>query len=316
MSLRPRRSIVTEYRDYDRFVRDGLDARRLRVVDADGIATRVYEDGAGPPLLLLHGGDFGSLYSLDAWSLNLEALASRFRVVAFDKLGQGHTANPESDERYTYPRLLRHALAVADAVLPEPAHLVGHSMGALLAESIALARPELARSLVLVDSNTAAPDDLRFPRGAFYRDLERRLGDAAPSREKVRLEPELQSVSNAHVTDDFVDRLLAIAHGAAYRDAHERMERLRTTVWFPSLDAERERVLSTTAADGLPAPGLVVWGARGPSAPLPLAHALFEHVAFATSGCELHVLADAGHYSFREAPRAFERTVGAFCLER
>lgn len=297
-------------------MRDGLDARRLRVVDAGGIATRVYEAGDGPPLLLVHGGDFGSLYSLDAWSLNLEALAQQFRVIAFDKLGQGHTANPEHDEAYSYERLLRHALAVAEVVLSEPAHVLGHSMGALLAESIALARPELVRTLVLVDSNTAAPDDAHYPRGAFYRDLERRLGDAPPTTDTVRLEPDLQSVSRAHVTDDFVERLLAIATGAAYADAHGRMERLRHTQWFPSLDAERGHVLSTTAAYGLPAPALVVWGARDPSAPLPLAYALFEHVARSTRGCDLHVLGDVGHYSFREAPRAFEQIVGAFCLDR
>jgi 2-hydroxy-6-oxo-6-(2'-carboxyphenyl)-hexa-2,4-dienoate hydrolase len=312
----PPHSIVTEYRDYDRFVKDRLDSQRLRVVDADGTATRVYEAGDGPPLLLVHGGDFGSLYSLDGWSLNLERFAQRFQVVAFDKLGQGHTANPESDEAYSYERLVRHALAVAEAVLPGPAHIVGHSMGALLAESIALARPDLVRSLVLVDSNTAAPDDDRYPRGAFYRELERRLGGSPPTRETVRLEPELQSFSAAHVTDDLVGRLLAIATGPAYANAHACMERLRHSQWFPSLDAERERVLATTAARGLPVPALVVWGARDPSAPLPLAHALLGHLAQSTRDCELHVLADAGHYSFREAPRAFERAVGAFCLER
>lgn len=316
MFLLPPRSIVTECSDYDRPVRDGLDARRLRVVNADGIATRVYEEGNGPPLLLVHGGDFGSLYSLDAWSLNLKPLAEHFRVVAFDKLGQGHTANPENDEAYAYERLLRHALAVAEAVLPEPAHIVGHSMGALLAESISLARPELVRTLVLVDSNTAAPDDERFPRGAFYRALERQLGDAPTTAETVRLEPELQSVSAAHVTDDFVDRLLAIARGDAYVDAHTRMERLRHTQWFPSLDAERGHVLSTTAAYGLPAPTLVAWGAQDPSAPAPLAYALFEHVARSTRDCELLVIGDAGHYCFREAPRTFERAVVGFCLER
>jgi Predicted hydrolases or acyltransferases (alpha/beta hydrolase superfamily) len=297
-------------------VRDGLDARRLRVVDADGITTRVYEDGDGPTLLLLHGGDFGSLYSLAGWSLNLESLARRFRVVAFDKLGQGGTANPESDDAYSYERLLRHALTVGETVLREPAHIVGHSMGALLAESIALARPGLVRSLVLVDSNTAAPDDDRFPRGAFYRDLERRLGGAPPTQETVRLEPELQSVSSAHVTDNFVHRLLTIARSEPYAEAHARMVRLRHAQWFPSLDAERERVLVRTAAEGLPVPGLVVWGADDPSAPLPLAYALFGHLARETRSCELHVLAHAGHYVFREAPRAFERVVACFCLER
>ena len=33
--------------------------------------TRYYEDGQGEPLVLFHGGEFGSLYTLDSWSLNL-----------------------------------------------------------------------------------------------------------------------------------------------------------------------------------------------------------------------------------------------------
>jgi pimeloyl-ACP methyl ester carboxylesterase len=43
---------------------------------------------------VIHGGDFASLYSLDCWSLKFESLAKTFRVIAYDKLGQGLTDNP------------------------------------------------------------------------------------------------------------------------------------------------------------------------------------------------------------------------------
>ncbi len=206
---------------------DGLDRGRLRFVEAGGIATRVYEAGEGESLVLIHGGGFGSLYSLDGWSLNLRRLAARFRVIAFDKLGQGHTGNPEDDSRYTFGRLLAHAVALLERLELGPAHLVGHSMGALLAARIALERPELARTLVIVDSNTVAPDDPRFPWTRFYAELDAKIPPGPPTRETVRIEPDLQSFSTEHVTDDFLERLLEIARRPEFEHASRRIRELR-----------------------------------------------------------------------------------------
>ena len=58
--------------------------------------TRYYEAGVGDPLVLIHGGQFATVSSLDCWSRNLEALAGRFRVIAFDRLGEGFTDNPKT----------------------------------------------------------------------------------------------------------------------------------------------------------------------------------------------------------------------------
>jgi 2-hydroxy-6-oxonona-2,4-dienedioate hydrolase len=297
-------------------VQDGLDQRQVRFIEAAGVRTRVYEAGEGPPLVLLHGGLYGSLYSLDSFSLNLPALARRFRVVAFDKLGQGHTGSPAADADYTYERLLEHAFAVLDDVVGAPAHLVGHSMGALLAIRLAQARPGLARTLVLVDSNTAAPDDDRYPRGAFYRDLEARTPPGPPTHATVRMEPDEQSFSRVHVTDDFVERLLEIALLPAQQHSLERLRAMRSAVWEPTLAGQKAAALAAIDAAGLPCPTLVVWGADDVSAPLPLASALFERIAAHTPATELHVLAQAGHYCYREHPAAFDRLVTSFCGDR
>jgi 2-hydroxy-6-oxo-6-(2'-carboxyphenyl)-hexa-2,4-dienoate hydrolase len=295
---------------------DGLDRGRLRFVEADGIRTRVYEAGEGDTLVLVHGGGFGSLYSLDAWSLNLPTLATRFRVVAFDKIGQGHTGNPEDDSAYTFERLYAHAIALLEELDLGSAHLVGHSMGALLATRLVLDQPSTARTLTIVDSNTVAPDDPRYPWTRFYVELHKRVPTGPPSYETVRVEPELQSFSTEHVTGDFLDRLVEIARRPEFAHAERRVRDLRETTWMPSIEPVRASTLEEIDARGLPVPTQVVWGANDVSAPLPLGLALFERIAVHTAEADLHVLARAGHYCFRERPDAFERTLAAFCLGR
>jgi 2-hydroxy-6-oxo-6-(2'-carboxyphenyl)-hexa-2,4-dienoate hydrolase len=294
---------------------DRLDSGYVRFVEAGGIPTRVYDAGAGELLVLVHGGAFGSLYSLDCWSRNLQALAADFRVVAFDKLGQGHTGNPPGDE-YTFESLLAHAIAVLDGLALGPAHLIGHSMGALLVARIALDRPDLARTVVAVDSNTLAPDDERFPWTRFYEDLATLIPPGPPTRESVRIEPDAQSWSREHVTDDFVDRLLEIARRHDHQHAAERVQALRGTVWRPSILAARRQVLADLAERGLGVPALVVWAANDVSAPLPLALALYDRIAARTEQAEIHVIGRSGHYVFREQPEAFRRVISGFCADR
>ena len=294
---------------------DRLDPAHVRFVELGGVSTRVVEVGAGEPLVLVHGGGFGSLYSLDCWSLNLQALAGDFRVVAFDKLGQGHTGNPAGDD-YTFEALLEHTLAVLDGLALGPAHLVGHSMGALLVARVALDRPDIARTVVAIDSNTLAPDDERFPWTAFYEQLAKTIPPGPPTRESVRCEPDAQSLSRTHVTEGFVDRLLEIARLPEHQHAAERVEALRATVWRPSILAARRQALVDLAARGLGVPTLVVWAADDVSAPLPLALALYDRIAARTAQAELHVIGRSGHYVFREQPEAFRRALVGFCAGR
>lgn len=284
----------------------------VRVVDVDGVPTRVLEAGQGEPLVLVHGGDFGSAYSLEVWEPVVPMLADGFRVIAFDKLGQGRTGAPLRDEDYSVEGLCTHARAVLRGLDLGPAHLVGHSMGAFLAARLVLDDPKVARSLVIVDSNTLAPDDERHPWRQFYRELAERM-PPGPSEASVRLEPEAQSVSAEHVTPVFVEAMLANARLPSLQEAKARRDVLLDTVWLPSLQPARERTVAELAERGSPVPTLVVWGADDPSAPLPLGLRLFEVFGARTARAELHVVARAGHYVFREHPARFAEVVSGFC---
>ena len=291
---------------------DMLDPQKIRFVDVDGVRTRYYEDGAGEPLVLFHGGHFGEWYSLDCWSLNLADLAKHFHVYAVDKLGQGHTDNPKSDADYTFEALFRHALGFVQAIGITEAHFLGHSRGALLVAMFAFDNPELVKTLIIVDSNTLAPDSPIFPGRRFYTSLP--IPPGPPTREGVRVEPDAQAYSKAHITDDFIARMLEVAQLPKSEEARGRAEVLDGTVWMPSLGRKRQEALRKIDEAGISVPTLIIWGANDLSAPLPLGYTLFERIAMKTVQAEMHVLNGAGHYSFREQPRAFVRVLRSFCL--
>lgn len=107
-----------------------------------------HEWGAGPPLVLLHGG-YGSWTH---WVRNIDALAAGYRVIAADLPGLGDSAMPPD------PVTPESLAAIIDRGLHEilpPAerfHLVGFSFGAMLGSFIAAARGDELRSMTLVGS--------------------------------------------------------------------------------------------------------------------------------------------------------------------
>ncbi len=288
-------------------IADSLDQSKIRFVDVDGIRTRYYEDGAGEPLVLLPGGQFGSVYSLDCWSLAVPLLAQHFHAYALDKLGQGQTGNPGGDA-YTFEALLEHTARFLQTLGIRDAHLVGHSRGGLLIARLAQEYPGLVKTLVIVDSSTLAPEDPGRPSGAFYADLHRRTPPGPPTSESVRIEPDAQAFSRRHITDDFVGRLLANMQRPESQAAVERMKVLADTTWMPSMLRAKAEALRLIDADGLPVPTLVIWGMNDLSAPLRVHGVpLFERIAARTPRAALLVINHTGHYVMREQPEAFAR---------
>jgi 2-hydroxy-6-oxo-6-(2'-carboxyphenyl)-hexa-2,4-dienoate hydrolase len=295
-------------------IADGLDESKLHFVDVDGIPTRYYEDGTGEPLLLFSGGQFGSYYSLDAFSLNYPALARHFRVFGVDKLGMGHTGNPKRDADYTFEAVLAHMVGFMEALGIRGAHVCGHSRGALLATRIVLDYPDLARTLILLDTATTSPPDPRFPEGDFYRNIDRRRPPGPPTAESVRMEPDEQAYDRSHITDDFVNRMVAIARLPKMPEAKERVTRLADSQWMPSLVRARDEALARIDEAGVGKPTLMFWGVNDKSAPLPLGLNLYQRITAKTPRAEMHIVNQAGHYAFREQADALNRLLPAFCL--
>ncbi|MFC5994413.1 alpha/beta fold hydrolase [Pseudonocardia hispaniensis] len=117
----------------------------LRLIAGDGSALLVEDSGSGTPLVLLHGG----LNSTRSFDRILPILTPRYRCLALGRRGYGQSgAAPGAAHSFD-----REAQDVATllATLDQPAHLFGHSSGAIAAATAALAAPARVRSLVLYE---------------------------------------------------------------------------------------------------------------------------------------------------------------------
>ena len=106
-----------------------------------------YEDhGTGEPLLLLHGlGGSGR-----DWAPQITRFAATHRVLVCDVCGHGKSSKPPGP--YSIAGFGRHAAELLRRVASGPAHVVGLSMGGMIAFQLAVDAPELVRSLVIVNS--------------------------------------------------------------------------------------------------------------------------------------------------------------------
>ncbi len=101
-------------------------------------------EGAGDPLLLLHGG----FCTNDTWGAQRADLAAGHRVFLPERRAHGHT--PDREGPLSYRDMADDTVAFLEAVVGGPAHLVGWSDGGIVALLVALARPDLVRRLVVI----------------------------------------------------------------------------------------------------------------------------------------------------------------------
>jgi len=129
-----------------------------------------YQDvGSGEPLVLIMG--FGGDHL--AWAFQMPDFSVRHRVIAFDNRGVGQTDTP--DHPYTTRMMAGDALGLMDALGIDRAHVLGVSMGGMIAQELALANPERVRSLHLA-CTFGRPDPYLVALNAAWREMRIALG--------------------------------------------------------------------------------------------------------------------------------------------
>jgi pimeloyl-ACP methyl ester carboxylesterase len=108
----------------------------------------------GEPVLLLHG------YSDSSFSFSrlLPLLPGDLRLLALDQRGHGQSAKDQPS--HTFADLAADVVAFLDALGVERATIVGHSMGSMVAQRVAIDHPERVRRLVLIGSMTKGASEV------------------------------------------------------------------------------------------------------------------------------------------------------------
>ena len=263
----------------------------MPLAQLNGIDRFYRETGSGDPLLLINGIGGTCL----GWEPLLPALAARFRVVASDNRGVGRSAAPPGP--YTTRQLADDAAALLAHLGVARAHVVGSSMGGMIAQELALAYPALVDRLVLYGTFARPRRAIMDPWLTFVAQMAERLDPAAvalgwlpwPYPPAFLADPERVEAALA-----WQDPYPAPAHGIA---------------------AQTEAVRRHDALDRLPriaAPTLVLVGAEDVVTPVYYARELAEGIP----GARLQVLERGGHEALWEYPDAGAAALLAFLGSR
>lgn len=272
-----------------------------RVIEIDGGTVAVDEAGAGGrPLLLVHGFTGGRSDFAD----HLDAFAEQgWWAVAPDLRGHGGSFQPPEESAYHLDAFAADVWAVVDALGWSRLVLLGHSMGGMIAQVAALARPDALDGLVLMDT-THGPLDLDRELAALGAQIVREGGMAA-------VQAVLDSMGDeGPLTTPAGLRVQAERPG--YREEGAR----RFLACSPAMYAAMlGRLLDQDdrldALARLDVPTLVLVGEQD----RPFLRAS-EAMARTIPGARLVVLPDAGHSPQVENPPAWREAMLAFLAER
>lgn len=112
----------------------------------EGCTLHYEEYGHGSPLILIHG--LGS--SCLDWELQVPVFAQHYRLVLVDVRGHGRSDKPR--ERYSIAGFTADLVALIEHLQLPPAHVVGLSMGGMIAFQLAVDEPQMLKSLCIVNS--------------------------------------------------------------------------------------------------------------------------------------------------------------------
>ena len=245
----------------------------------NGIRMYYEQDGAGPDVVLINGlsGHLGG------WALQRRALVESFRVTVFDNRGAGRSDAP--DEPYSIRLMADDTAALLDALGIARAHVVGASMGGMIAQELAINYPQKVDRLVIACSRLK-PGPIRELMGP----IDLWLRENALDRISLSLLTMPWGMSPSFMQDErrVLDRL-ELAKRDPYPISRHGYLRQHAAVMAHDTTGRLGRIA---------APTLVLVGAEDILTPVRESEAL----AAAIPGSTLRVLPRGGHGFFSEYP--------------
>ncbi|MET3962167.1 3-oxoadipate enol-lactonase [Marmoricola sp. OAE513] len=257
----------------------------MTLVAVNGIQLSISDSGApagkpdAPVLVLGHGLLFGT----SMWRHQVEALRDTYRCIAVDWRGQG--ATPATADGYDMDTLYADLVALIELLDVGPVHYAGLSMGGFVGQRLAARRPDLVRSLILIDTS-AGPED----------------------PEKIKKYRLMAGVYGLFGMKPLLSQVAPIMFSQAFLDTDEGKSTVAT--WTAELATQQrkgvkqairgvtDRLPITDEVGSITAPTLVIVGTEDLATPVAKAQA----IASAIKNSRLDILTGVGHVSTLEDP--------------
>ena len=268
-----------------------------RYVRVGSINTRYRVQGAGSPVVLIHG--IGS--SLEDWDLNFAPLAEHHCVRALDLVGNGRSEKPAAPYTLAYFSSFVHDFLQAQGL--DRVSLVGNSLGGTVTLDFAIRYPEQVDRLVLVDPAGLGRDVTLLFRLCTVPVLGKQL-----TKPSLKGSEQLQRsfvFDQALVTPELVQFKYELSCQPGMQDA--MLATLRANA---NLRGVKPAVVSdlTDNLGRITAPTLVIWGREDHTIPVAQAEVARKGIP----NVEVHIFDKCAHAPMIESPAAFNELVLGF----
>jgi non-heme chloroperoxidase len=260
----------------------------------NGIELHYISAGSGEPLILLHGGQ-GDYRS---WEPQMRELSKRYRVISYSRRYNFPNQNPQTATDHSANVEAADLEALIKALKLKRVHLVGTSMGAAAALTLAVEHPRMVRTLVIAEPPILAWAK-EFPDGgALYRDFMERIYE--PARAAFAAgddEAAMRFFVDGVGTPGRFDKLSPEARLGAMQNAGFFRMLTRSREPFPALSKDKVWRLRM--------PVLVITGEKT----VEIHRRIDEELAKLIPRARSSSIPNAGHGSPRENPEAFTEVV-------
>lgn len=261
----------------------------MPTITENGVELYYEEYGAGDALVLIQG----LTYATPMWHWQIPELQKYFRVIAFDNRGSGRSGKP--DTPYSIRMFADDTVALMDTLGIKHAHVLGISMGGLIAQEVALSFPERVDRLVLCATlfggATASPLDPGTL--SYLMNYQEKVSD-----EVVRLE--IAYGSGSGFTERHPDRVTRMVQ-------FKQQTRPPRFAYFRQL-ASGTGYVSEDRLRKMKIPTLILAGKQDRIIPVENSSKLHALIP----GSQLKIFEDAGHHPHMEIPDEFNQAVIEF----
>lgn len=259
-----------------------------RTVALGDVTLAYCEYGSGYPVIFIGG--LGS--TMDTWNPPVvEAIAEHFRVILFDNRGTGYSTGLECP--FSIPLFARDTALLMEALHIPSAHIIGHSMGASVAQELALTFPERVTRVVLVSGTCGGAD-------------------------AVQMQPAVRArlTDKSGTVQDVIDRMFSLLFPAPWLARHDPLRycpELEEPVPDDAVAARQAEAFFTwtgsfTRLGQIRSPTLIITGTEDVIVPPVNSHILHERIA----GSVLAEIPGTGHGLMYQEPDRFSSCVLSF----